>query len=49
LGKNALSNAATIESSFGFEALKNTFRAMLDGARQFTNRTGQDTSGKGDT
>jgi hypothetical protein len=42
-------NAATIESSFGFEALKNTFRAMLDGARQFTNRTGQDTSGKGDT
>ena len=46
-------NAVAIEPSFGFEALKNTFRAMLDGAPAIYQPhlwdLGQDTSGKGDT
>ncbi|HYT55331.1 MAG TPA: TM0106 family RecB-like putative nuclease [Verrucomicrobiae bacterium] len=45
-------NAVAIEPSFGFEALKNTFRAMLDGAPAIYQPhlwdLGQDTYGKGD-
>lgn len=44
--------AVTIEPSFGFEALKNTFRAMLDGAPAIYQPQlwdlGRDTYGKGD-
>jgi len=45
-------NAIEIEPGFGFEALKNTFRAMLDGAAAIYQPQlwdlGQDTYGKGD-
>jgi uncharacterized protein len=45
-------NAVAIDPSFGFEALKNTFRAMLDGAPAIYQPhlwdLGQDTYGKGD-